>query len=45
MGFYVTDVAYPLRTPFLKNLDLTQKCDQVRQGQVGVLCPAVEVDS
>ena len=28
-----------------KNVDLTQKCDQVRQSQLGVLCPSVEVDS
>lgn len=39
------DVVYPLRMPFLKKLDLTQKCDQVRQSQLGVLCPGVEVDS
>lgn len=45
MGFYVMDVVYPLRMPFLKNVDLTQKYDQVRQSQLGVLCPSVEVDS
>lgn len=45
MLFYVTDEARPLRMPFLKDLDLTQKCDQVRQSQLGVFCPSVEVDS